>query len=216
MAHTVQSFIETLRTDGIEAGRKAADDLLQETRQQADQLIQEAQAKAERIVQQADQQRQQTVERTRTDLELAARDTVARLREALMEAINRVLQHAASRTLEDTDFLQDLIRQVVQTYAESDAVGEQAISLNVPEPMRHKLADWAIASFHQGHGKEELSVELHGALSTAGFEYKVSGGTVEVTPESVVQVMSQIVTPELRELVAASQEGDASGEAERG
>jgi hypothetical protein len=57
-----------------------------------------------------------------------------------------------------------------------------------------------------------LSVNLHGALSTAGFEYKVSGGTVEVTPESVVQVLSEIVTPQLQQLIVSSQEGQTTEE----
>ena len=72
--------------------------------------------------------------------------------------------------------------------------------------MQRKLADWAIAMLHKPGEDRKLSFELHGALSTAGFEYKLSGGTVEVTPESVVQVLSQIVTPQLQELIASSQE----------
>jgi hypothetical protein len=92
-------------------------------------------------------------------------------------------------------------------------MGDKTIELNVPEAMRRELADWAIAEFHgkQGPGKApRLSVELHGSLAVAGFEYKVSDGTAEVTPESVVQVLSEIVTPELQQLIASSQEGQGA------
>lgn len=207
MAHTVQSFIDTLRSDGVEAGRKAAEEIRREAEEQAEQLVAEAQAKAGKIVEEAEQERQKTLERTRIDLELAARDTVARLRDVLSQAVNRVLAQATSKTFDDADFLKELIRDVASAYAQSDAAGKQSLDLNVAEPMKRKLADWAIATFHHGQGDQKLSVELHGALATAGFEYKLSGGTVEVTPDSIVQVLSQIVTPQLHELIAAGQEG---------
>ena len=209
MAHTLQSFVETLRADGVEAGRQAAEKIRDEAQQQAEQMVRDAEAKARQIVEDAEKQAQMTLERTRTDLELAARDTVARLRDVLSQAIDRLLKQAASTTLDDSNFLQELIREVALAYAESDATGEQTIELNVPKSMERKLADWAIASCRQGDDRQKLSVELHGALATAGFEYKLAGGTVEVTPESVVQVLSQIVTPKLQELVGSSQEDQA-------
>ena len=108
MAHTVQSFIDTLRSDGVEAGRKAAEEIRREAQQQAEQLIAEAEAKARQIVEEAEQQRQKTIERTRTDLELAARDTVARLRDALSQAVNRVLTHAVSENIRRRGFPEGL------------------------------------------------------------------------------------------------------------
>jgi len=211
MAHTVESFVETLRADGVEAGRQAAEKISRDAEQQAEQSVREAEAKARQILEDAERQRQMTVERTRTDLELAARDTVAQLRNVLSQAVNRLLTRAASTTLDDKGFLKELIRDVASAYAKADATGEQMFDLNVAEPMKHKLADWAISSFHKGGEEQKLSVELHGALTTAGFEYKLDGGTVEVTPESVVQVLSQIVTPQLQELIAASKGGQPAG-----
>jgi hypothetical protein len=202
MAHNVQSFVETLRSDGVEVGRQAAEEI--------EQMIGEAEAQARKILEDAERQRQTLLERTRTDLELAARDTVARLRDVLSQAVNRLLKREVSTALQDSEFIKDLIREIASAYAHADATGEQAMELNVPEPMERKLADWAIASFHQGGDKPALSVELHGALTTAGFEYKLASGTVELTPESAVQVLSQIVTPQLEELIAASQEGLAA------
>ena len=211
MAHTVESFVETLRADCVEAGRQAAERITRDAEQQAEQTIREAEAQARQILEDAERQRQKTLERTRTDLELAARDTVAQLRNVLSQAVNRPLTRAASTTHDDDSLLKQLIRDVASAYAKADAIGEQMIDLNVTEPMKHKLADWAISSFHDGSEKQKLPVELHGALTTAGFEYKLDGGTVEVTPESVVQVLSQIVTPQLQELIAPSNRGQTAG-----
>jgi hypothetical protein len=201
--------VETLRADGVEAGREVAEKIRREAEQQAEQTIRDAEAKASEILEVAEGQRQATLQRTRTDLELAARDTVARLRDALGQAVNRFLARAAAASLDDKDFLEELIREVATAYAKSDAIGDQIIEFNVPEPMRRRIADWAIAAFHHKGDEQKLTVELHGALASAGFEYKLAGGTVEVTPDSVVQVLSRIVTPQLQELLASSQKGSA-------
>jgi V/A-type H+-transporting ATPase subunit E len=206
MVHTVQSFVDTLRADGVEAGRKAAEEIRREANEQAEQTIRKAEAEARQIIEKAEQQRENTLERTRVDLELAARDTLAKLRDALTEAVDRVLAKAVSETLGDVDFLKSLIREITCTYAKSDALGDETIDLNVSEPMRQKLTDWVIATFHKSGGEDGVSLELHGSLLNAGFECKVARGTVEITPESVVQVLSSIVTPQLRDLIMASQE----------
>lgn len=209
MDQTVNSFVEKLRADGVEAGREAAEKIRREAEQRAEHTIRDAEAKAREILEAAERERQATLQRTRTELELAARDTVARLRDALSQAVNRLLARAVATSLEDEDFLEELIREVASAYAQSDAVGDQIIELNVPEPMRRRIADWAIAALHHKGDGQKLTVELHGALASAGFEYKLAGGTVEVTPDSVVQMLSEIVTPQLQELLASSQKGPA-------
>lgn len=211
MAHTVESFVDTLRQQGVEAGRQAAEELRREAELQAQQVVHEAEAKARRIVEEAEKQREQTLERTRTDLELAARDTLARLRDTLDQAVRGVLDKAVSAKFGDADFLKDLMREIARQYAEADAAGEPRIEINVSEPMRHKLCDWVISTFHKPGQPREVSVDLRGALESAGFEYKVSGGTIEITPESMVETLSEIVTPELRKLIASAEAGELGG-----
>jgi len=208
VGHTVQSFVETLRADGVEAGRKAAEEICRQAEQRAGQILREAESQAQTILAAAEKQRQETLERTRTDLELAARDTVARLREALNQAVNRVLGQKVAQTLNDEAFLKELIRDVANKYTDSDLVGSPTLDLNVSEPMQRKLAEWVIGTLYKRSEERKLSYELHGTLVSAGFEYKLNDGTIEVTPEAVTQVLSQIVTPPLQELLAANGQAD--------
>ncbi len=216
MAQTLESFVNRLRTDGVEAGRAAADQIRREAQEQAEQVVREAEAKAQHLLAEAAAERERTLLRTRTDLQLAARDTVARLREALSQAVTQVLAQAVDKTLDKPKFLEQLIRDIATRYAESDAAGTATMTINVSEPMRQQLTNWVLATFHHdGKKKDGFSVDLHGTLSGAGFEYHVVDGTVEITPASVVQVLSEIVTPELRRLLqeATQDTGAEAGEA---
>lgn len=212
MAQTLESFVNRLRADGVEAGRAAAEDIRREARERAEQVVKDAEAKARQVLAEAAAERERTLLRTRTDLRLAARDTVARLREALSQAVTQVLSQGVAQALEKPKFLEELIRDIATRYAEADATGTATMTINVAEPMRQQLANWAIATFHQaGKNKAGFSVDLHGTLASAGFEYQVADGTVEITPASVVQVLSEIVTPELRRLLSEAIQDTADG-----
>jgi len=201
MASTLESFVERLKADGVEAGRQAAEAIRRQAEQQAAQRLQEAEAEAQRIIAAAQAEREKLLARTQTELRLAARDTLHRLREALEKALQQVLLRAMETHLEDESFLRDLIREVVCQYAKADAEEKDLISINLSDSMRRRLSDWAIGAFHNPDCPQELTVELRGALTGAGFEYRISEGTVEVTPESLVDVLLEMVSPEVQKLL---------------
>ena len=120
-----------------------------------------------------------------------------------LSPLARVLNLAVTRKLEDPDFLAKLLEQVVHQYAAADATGEGPVWIHLDKSMRERLAHWAIATFHDKDREDGLSVELGGDLSGAGFEYQFSDGTVEITPNSVVQVLSENVGPELQRIFSS-------------
>mgnify|MGYP003929390095 CR=1 FL=1 len=201
MANTLESFVERLKADGVEAGRQAAEIIRRQAEQQAAQRLQEAEAEAQRIIASAQAEREKILTRTQTELRLAARDTLNRLRETLEKARQQVLFRAMETHLEDHAFLRDLIREVVCQYAKADAEGKDLITINLSDSMRRRLSDWAIGAFHNPGCPQELTVELHGALTGAGFEYRISEGTVELTPESVAELLMEMLSPEVQKLL---------------
>lgn len=207
MSHTLESFVDRLRLDGVEAGRKAAEQILREAEQKAQQLLREAEEQAKQMMDAAREESEKILARTQTELTLAARAAMARLREALSQAATAVLSRGVGQKLDDPQFLGELIRDVVLQYARADAAGHTAITINLSEAMRHRLADWVIATFHKGDERLGVSVDLHGALRGAGFEYRLSDGTVEVTSEAVARVLSDMVKPEFRQLLASAAGG---------
>ncbi|HOM18050.1 MAG TPA: hypothetical protein PLQ00_12025 [Thermoguttaceae bacterium] len=204
MAATLETFVERLKADGVEAGRQAAEAIRREAEEQAAQRLQQAEAEAQRIIAAAQAEREKILARTQTELKLAARDTIHRLREALEKGLALLVRQAAEVQLQDDGLLRDLIREVVCQYAKADAEKEDLITINVSEPMRRRLSQWAIGAFHNAECPQELAVELHGTLTEAGFEYRLSGGAVEVTPESVAAVLMEMVSPEVQKLLQSA------------
>jgi V/A-type H+-transporting ATPase subunit E len=201
MAQTIEAFINQVQQDGVQAGQEAAARIQAEAEQQAQQILKEAEAEAKRILDEAKTEADGTRSRVQTELKLAARDTITRLQQALSQAMQGVLFSAARQKLSDVSVVESLLHDVVKQYVAADADGKVALTINVSDEMRHQLVDWAIRTMHDSP-QTETSIDLHGSLKDAGFEYKVDEGTVEVTTESVGTILLELVGPEVRKLVA--------------
>ncbi len=205
MTQTIESFISTLQAEGVEAGQVAAEKIRAEAQQHAQELIEQATRRAEQIVNDARAEAGRIHARTESELRLAARDMLLRLQQALGAALRAVLVPAVRETLDDPQFLAQLIRDVVLRYAEQDAAGTGSIGISVsqqvPEEQRQRLTRRVLEAFSARAGTPQ-AVELRGELASAGFEYTVRDGTVEVTTDSLVEALAELLAPDVQKLVA--------------
>ena len=171
-------------------------------RQQAERITAQAAQDAEKVLADAKGEAENIVTRGRTELELAARDAVGKLRDALGKALGAVLAGGVREKLDDEDFIGEALHEIITAYGQAELEGKKSIRINVPEPMRQKLVQWAIAHVGSDNlGGEHITIDLMGTLNQAGFEYTVAGATVEVTVDSVVEVLTDLVGPAVREIL---------------
>ena len=201
MAETIEAFVAKLRQEGVEAGREAAEKHLAKARQEADAILADARAQARKILSDAQAQAEASQAKARTDLELAARDITLRLRDSLSRAVRQVLAAGAREQLADPEFLGGLLREIVLEYVEADIAKKSSFRITVTPEMRERLAQWALARLRQPE-LGGVSIDLKGTLAQDGFEYRAEGAGIEVTVDSVVEALSELVNPALREMLA--------------
>jgi V/A-type H+-transporting ATPase subunit E len=217
MAETIQSFVTKLQQEGVEAGEKQAEELRQQAQKDADKIIADARQQAEKIVSDAKQEAQQYVERSQTELNLAARDTVLQLRDSLSRALQSVVRAGAQETLDRVDFLGRVLHEIVTSYAQSDREGTDQIRISVKPELRDQLVDWALGEIGRDKVEEtrkHIGIDLKGTLKQSGFEYTCAGATIEVTLDSVVEMLTEMVSPKLRETLDQAVEADNKTEGE--
>lgn len=203
MTDTIESFVSKLQAQGVQTGREAAQKLQDAAEVRSQQIIADAEKRAREIIAEAQKQGESLLLRSQTELDLAARDTTAKLRSSLSNTLNKLLAAAAGVTLSDPKVLGTILHDIVVRYVEADIKGKDLIKINVSADLRQKLVDWAIKELGRDAVERRRGhIELTGNLKQAGFEYSVHDGTIEVTPESVVATLSDIVTPALRDILA--------------
>jgi len=216
MAETIESFVAKLQDEGVQAGKQAAEQIRAEAEKKAEAILAEAKQQAEKAVRTAQAEAKAALERVRTEMQLASRDTLLRLREALNRALAALLAAATKERLADPEFLGPLLREIVLLYAKADAQGG-AIEINVPEPMREQLAKRVLGELAQAAQQPQgAKVDLKGELAEEGFEYTAAGGTVEVTTDSVVATLKAMVSPKLAELLERAAAEGGPGETQKG
>ena len=204
MADTIESFVAKLQADGVETGKAEAEKITADATADAERIVANARAEAEKIIADAQADADGLLARGRTELALAARDTTLKLNEALSGALTRIVSESVAKPMSDPQFLGSLLHEVVLIYVKGLQQRGEVMTLNVPESLQEQLTDWAMHEIGQGAIEGSRgSVDLKAALAGAGFEYTVSGATVEVTPESVTTALTEMLTPRLREILAA-------------
>ena len=136
-----------------------------------------------------------------TELELAARDVVFRLRAALNRVLEAIIVSEIRDKLPNTDFLSRTLHDLVLAYAAADIGGGQTMLINVSPKLQGELADWAVDMMHKHAQEAGMRIDLQGTLESAGFEYTVKGATVEVTLQSVTESICELVSPRIREVI---------------
>jgi len=68
--------------------------------------------------------------------------------------------------------------------------------------MHDRLVNGAIQELTAALKQQEIQTEVKAGLAKAGFQYKVRGTTVEVSTESVTSLLSEMIDPELRKILA--------------
>jgi V/A-type H+-transporting ATPase subunit E len=198
MAETIETFVQKLQTEGVQAGKQEASRLTNAAQTEADRILADAKEQAEKILADAQAESHRMAERQRSELDLALRDAVLRFRKGVNQAIASLLDAKTSEVMSDEKFLVSLIHDVVVQYAQADA--GQTVTVNVNPKAMDAVADWAMK--YVGHGKSDGDhgrVDLRGNLRSVGFEYSVSESTVEVTVDSIVEVLKGNMSPRLRE-----------------
>jgi len=209
MADTIEAFVSKLKSEGIEQGKTEAEQLRSQARQEADQIITDAKSEAEKIIDGAEKQSNDILTRGRTELQLASRDAILKLSDALEKALRSAIEAPTEAQLKDAEFLKDVIKTIVQRYIDADVDSYAPVRIDVDPQMYKQLCDWSLQELHAAGKEESTGFDLRDALHQAGFEFNFRGATIEVTRDSVVDTLMELVSPNLRQII---REANKSGE----
>ncbi len=210
---TLESFIEKLHTEGVEAGLQEAERLRAAAEAESAAALDEAREEARRVTAEAEARASAMVAGAKDEIALAARDVQLDLRARLERTLTSLLRAALERELDDADFLRKLVVEVVGAYAQADAEGQGAtLEVTVRPEMVERLAA-AAPGMLGGALSDGARIELRGGLDRGGFEYRVRDAVVEVTPESLAEELTRLVSAQLRDHLRSTADRSAAAAA---
>ncbi len=201
MPESIESFVKKLQSEGVDAGKDAAEKIKKEAKREVEKILADAKAAAEKIVAKAENDAERQLSRAQNELELAVRDAILKLGESLGRVLSLMLAGRVGKKLFEPDYIGEIMREVIMAYAKADAGQAPRIEINIPKKMRDKLKDSALEDLCQNLQGDRDKLALKSTFSKAGFEYKIHGATVEVSPDSVSELLSEMVNPDIHEII---------------
>jgi len=201
MPTNIESFVETLKSEGVDAGRRAAQKIEAEAREQAQEIIAQAKRTAEGIIADAEAEAEKIQARMTSSLELATRDSILLLQEKLSQLLNALLAWEVEKNLSDEEILPNVMREVIQAYTKSATSPGASAEIHIPQDMHSRLVTGALRELTRALKNQNVQTEVKASLRKAGFEYKIEGSTVEVNADSVTALLAEMIDPELRRIL---------------
>ena len=201
MPTNIESFVKTLESEGVEAGKKAAEKIAAEAREQAAAVAAEAKKEAEQILADAQSEAEKVKARMNSSLELATRDAIYLLREKLGQQLSIMMNVNVEKALNDEETLSQILREVIPVYARADVENKLTTEINIPQNLKSRLVESTLRELAHSLKDQNVQVNAKHTLAKSGFEYKIEGSTVEVSTESVTALLSEMIDPELQQFL---------------
>ncbi|HUV63171.1 MAG TPA: hypothetical protein VMW24_04680 [Sedimentisphaerales bacterium] len=201
MPTNIESFVKTLESEGVEAGKKAAKMIEIEAREKAERIISEAKETATQIIAEGQAEAEKVKTRMNSSLGLATRDAVFLLREKLSQQLEILLKLNVEKALNDEETLVHVLREVIPAYAKAVTEKELKTEINVSHDLKSRLLETALRELAHSLKNQNIQMDVRYNLPKSGFEYKIEGSTVEVSTVSVTSLLAEMIDPELQQFL---------------
>jgi V/A-type H+/Na+-transporting ATPase subunit E len=130
----VESLIKRLKTEGVTAGKKEAENIIKRAQAQADKILNQAHEEAKLLFDQAHDNIQKEKQAAEDALQLAARNMRLELRQLLINRFKTEVKHLIHKELNNESIIRQLILLLaVDTADELRKFKEKEIEIRLPE-----------------------------------------------------------------------------------
>ena len=201
MPTNIESFVKTLESEGVDAGKKAAKKIEAEAKKKADEINAEAKETANQIISEAQAEAEKVKVRMNSSLELAMRDAIFLLREKLSLQLKSILKLNVEKALNDEETLLNVLREVIPAYAKANTENKLTAEINISSEIKSRLLETTLRELAHSLNNQNVQLDINYNLAQEGFEYKIEGSTVEVSTESVTSLLADMIDPGLQQFL---------------
>jgi V/A-type H+-transporting ATPase subunit E len=192
----INDISQYLKTKVLDPAEIEKNSIIKEANEQKQQIIQEAEKEAQRIINAAKSKAEHEQKNLESSLRISAKQAVNSLKLILeKDVLTKSIQEPVNKVLNDDALLKEFITEIINIFLKSDEVPSLEVALS--ESMQKKLSD-----FIKQKSKDAVQNKLDLSSETIpdGFHVvlKDSGMMYDFSAESIVELLSNYLRPELR------------------
>lgn len=194
----LQELIEQIRKDGVEAAETEAQSIINAAKAEAEKIVADAKAQADKILANAKAEKEQMVRSGEDAIRQAGRNLLLSFRESVARELKSIAGENVSAVY-SSESLAQLIVNVVESWAQKPQAEELTVILNSSD--LEKLEGTLLSALKE---KMQKGVTLKANDNfDGGFRIAIgnSGSYYDYSAEAVVDMLSNYLTPRVKELL---------------
>ena len=191
----LDSLIEKIKADGVDAANKQAEEIIAAAKKEADDIVKKAKDKADQYQKNAETEAEAYQKNAEIAIQQAARDTVLVLKEKITAILEQALLTDVDKAL-DKDFLKELIVKVAEVWAKDEDVEVLVNGVDV-DALTAQLKN-ALSKNIKGTVEVKLDKKI-----AHGFRIGKKGENLfyDFTDESILEALRDFLNPKLAEIL---------------
>jgi len=191
----LDTLIEKLKTEGIEAARQQSDDIIDKAKKDAEQIVKKAKTDVESLVKQAETKAQEFQRNSEAAIQQASRDMVLVLEEKIINLFNKTLKAKVEKSLSE-DLIKSLISKIAEQIKPDSMVGIQISDSDKSDLMK------VLQSGLKDTLKNDFEIKVSNRINK-GFRIGIKDEDVyyDFTDESIASSLLEFLNPTLQKLV---------------
>ena len=191
----LDTLIEKLKTEGVEAARHQSDDIIDKAKKDAEQIVKKAKTDADSLVNQAEIKAQEFQRNSEAAIQQASRDMVLVLKEKIIYLFNKTLNAKVEKSLSE-DFIKSLISKIAEQIKPDSMVGIQISDSDKSDLMK------VLQSGLKDTLKNDFEIKVSNRINK-GFRIGIKDEDVyyDFTDESIASSLLEFLNPTLQKLV---------------
>ena len=201
----VQQLIDRLHNEGVAAGNKEGEEIIEEARRQAARIVADARKDAEQHHAQTLADIEREKEAAKAALRMAARDTVLKMRSEVAARFEAQVRRLVTEELQDRELLRRLILEVAGKSVLEVSRGQAMEILVSDKPSVEKMVKEISAEML----REGIEIKPAGEEQT-GIRARLKGEDIEIdmTDRAIFDALIRHLLPRFRYIVQGIQESE--------
>lgn len=211
----LQELIDTLKKQAVESGEASSREIIEQAQKEAKAILDRAKSEADEVVRRAQEEADKKLKQLESSMEIAGSQFVTSLKRVIEENLLALpVKEKLTEALGETDFLKELIRQVVLEYTGREGCGD--LQVLVSKEQQEKLVDFMVEVVK---AQSDFGDPNHKGLTlrtgNVGFGFMINrmegNVTLDFTDEAFLALFLQFLTPRFRQFFKDIQPGESAG-----
>ena len=200
MNDKLQELTQKIYNEGLEKGRKEADEIVENAKREADQIVSDAKKKADKIRDEAEKEAEELRKNVQSELAISARQSITAIKQRITDLISdKAVKDSIGKAFDDKEFIKDLITKLIKNWGEIEKSDKDVI-LFLSEDDRKKLEE-ALMGKAAKKIDGSLDIEFEEGIKS-GFKIGPKDGSYKIsfTEKDFERFFKQYLRPRTQKL----------------